>query len=200
LLLLSAHRAKGLEFDDVVVLDGAWEKRSNGEDRDAARRLFYVAMTRARRSLALVKMSDRHPILSGSGDEAFLIRARNQDRIDVSDCSKLYCTLNPSEVDLGYAGRLHEGNATLRAIERLNPNDPLTLVQRGDRWFVMDVDGVPVCRLAKKFVPPARARFLRGGVYAITTQFREDSLEDYRDHFRRDVWNVVLPELVFERD
>jgi len=38
LLLLSAHRAKGLEFDDVVVLDGGWERRSAGEDRDAARR------------------------------------------------------------------------------------------------------------------------------------------------------------------
>ncbi|MCO8146562.1 hypothetical protein NHN26_15185 [Rhodovulum tesquicola] len=38
-LLLSAHRAKGLEFEDVVVLDGAWDMRSAGEDRDAARRL-----------------------------------------------------------------------------------------------------------------------------------------------------------------
>ena len=32
LLLLSAHRAKGLEFDDVVVLDGGWERRSKTED------------------------------------------------------------------------------------------------------------------------------------------------------------------------
>jgi ATP-dependent DNA helicase RecQ len=48
LLLLTAHRAKGLEFEDVVVLDGNWDRISKGEDRDADRRLYYVAMTRAR--------------------------------------------------------------------------------------------------------------------------------------------------------
>ena len=32
-LLLTAHRAKGLEFDHVIVLDGEW-RRQNGEDAD----------------------------------------------------------------------------------------------------------------------------------------------------------------------
>ena len=55
LLLLTAHRAKGLEFDHVVVLDGGWESTGKGEDADAPRRLYYVAMTRARRTLALMR-------------------------------------------------------------------------------------------------------------------------------------------------
>ena len=55
LLLLTAHRAKGLEFDHVVVLDGGWESTGRGEDADAPRRLYYVAMTRARRTLALMR-------------------------------------------------------------------------------------------------------------------------------------------------
>ena len=37
LLLLTAHRAKGLEFDHVVVLDGSWDRIGTGEDRDAPR-------------------------------------------------------------------------------------------------------------------------------------------------------------------
>lgn len=45
LKLLTAHRAKGLEFDDLVILDGGWEQPSWNEDQDAPRRLFYVAMT-----------------------------------------------------------------------------------------------------------------------------------------------------------
>ena len=53
LLLLTAHRAKGLEFDHVVVLDGGWDRIGRGEERDAPRRLYYVAMTRAKRSLTL---------------------------------------------------------------------------------------------------------------------------------------------------
>ena len=55
LLLLTAHRAKGLEFDHVVVLDGGWRGANRGEDADAPRRLFYVAMTRARKTLALMR-------------------------------------------------------------------------------------------------------------------------------------------------
>jgi len=198
LLLLSAHRAKGLEFDDVVVLDGAWEKRSNGEDRDAARRLYYVAMTRARRSLALVTMGDGHPILDGLNDEAFLIRARREACLDVSECRKLYRTLGPSEVDLSFAGRLHAGNPSLASLERLEPEDPLTLTERGGRWVMADREGRVVCQLAKKFAPPAGARFLHASVYAISTRFREDSLEAYQAQLKRDTWRVVLPELVFE--
>ncbi|WP_170391075.1 RecQ family ATP-dependent DNA helicase [Ruegeria arenilitoris] len=197
LLLLSAHRAKGLEFDHVVVLDGAWEKRSNGEDKDAARRLYYVAMTRARRSLALTTMTDRHPILENLNDEAFLIRRCAPGTVEVSDCRKLYKTLDLSEVFLDFAGRLHEGNASLAALERIKSDDPLLLEERGDHWVVTDRDGTAVCRLAKKFAPPAGAKFLHGNAYAISTRFREDSAEQYQSHLKRDTWTVVLPELVF---
>lgn len=55
ILLLTAHRAKGLEFDHVFVLDGEW-RAGNREDADAVRRLYYVAMTRARATLALACM------------------------------------------------------------------------------------------------------------------------------------------------
>ena len=60
LLLLTAHRAKGLEFDHVVVLDGGWDRASEGEDADAPRRLYYVAMTRAKQTLALMRFPGRH--------------------------------------------------------------------------------------------------------------------------------------------
>ena len=56
LLLLTAHRAKGLEFDHVVVLDGNWDRVGRGEDADAPRRLYYVAMTRARQTLTLARL------------------------------------------------------------------------------------------------------------------------------------------------
>ena len=58
LLLLTAHRAKGLEFDHVVVLDGGWDRVGTGEDPDARRRLYYVAMTRARQTLVLVRFEE----------------------------------------------------------------------------------------------------------------------------------------------
>ena len=57
LLLLTAHRAKGLEFDHVIILDGDWRTRGRNEDLDAWRRLYYVAMTRAGKTLALAGFS-----------------------------------------------------------------------------------------------------------------------------------------------
>ena len=61
LLLSTAHRAKGLEFDHVVVLDGGWDRFGEDEDPDAPRRLYYVAMTRARRTLALARLVESQP-------------------------------------------------------------------------------------------------------------------------------------------
>ena len=52
--LSTMHRAKGLEFDHVAILNGGWDRPSRGEDADAPRRLFYVAMTRARSTLTVL--------------------------------------------------------------------------------------------------------------------------------------------------
>ena len=198
LLLLSAHRAKGLEFDDVVILDGGWDRRSPGEDLDAARRLYYVAMTRARRSLALLSMTKGHPIIDGLDDPSVLIRAKSQDPIDVLDCKKIYQTLNLSEVDLGFAGRLADRNQTLKALDLANAGDPVKLKQVGERWLILAQNDVAIGRLAKKFKPPQGTTFVEGRVFAICTRYRSDSAEEFQGPLKRDQWSVVLPELVFQ--
>lgn len=62
LLLSTAHSAKGLEFEHVAILNGGWDRPSRGEDTDAPRRLFYVAMTRAKASLTVLTEGD-HPFV-----------------------------------------------------------------------------------------------------------------------------------------
>jgi DNA helicase-2/ATP-dependent DNA helicase PcrA len=64
--LMSVHAAKGLEFD-CVLLSGAElgyfpHARSMGEDaeEEEERRLFYVALTRAREQLAILHAARRH--------------------------------------------------------------------------------------------------------------------------------------------
>ena len=69
LMLLTAHRAKGLEFDHVVVLDGGWNRVGRGEDTDSPRRLYYVTMTRARQTLTLTRFPSPHPLLDVLVDE-----------------------------------------------------------------------------------------------------------------------------------
>jgi ATP-dependent DNA helicase RecQ len=189
-----------LEFDDVVVLDGGWE-RSAGEDSDAERRLYYVAMTRARRSLALMRFSERHPILDGLGDDgAFLVRRAMEPMIDLSDCRKRYQRLDLSEVDLGYAGRLPHEHPALDSLQRLSAGDRVGLKRDGGRFLIVSDDGHVVGRLARKYRPPEGLRFLEGRVFAIVTRKEGDSADEFRGGLRRASWEVLVPELVFGPD
>ena len=198
LLLLTAHLAKGLEFDDVVVLDGEWDKLSRGEDRDAPRRLYYVAMTRARRSLALMRFDRRQTILEGLLDDAaFLLRGEKGLAVDLSDCATRYFRLDLSEIDLSFAGRLPDGSPSIEAIAELHPGALLRIEIRGDRTYLLDVHARTVGRLAKKFRAPAGYRFVSGQVRAIVERREEDSEEAYRKFYKRPRWEIVVPELVF---
>jgi DNA helicase-2/ATP-dependent DNA helicase PcrA len=78
--LMTALRAKGREFDTVVMLDvvdGIWPLRYANDERklESERRLFYVAMTRARKRLTLTasgRIGDKVTILSPFLAEAAL--------------------------------------------------------------------------------------------------------------------------------
>jgi ATP-dependent DNA helicase RecQ len=108
-----------------------------------------------------------------------------------------YQTLDLSEVDLSYAGRLGEGNPSLEAIQRLQAGDPISLGRRGDRWLIHDSAGTTVGRLARSYEPPHGTEFVRGEISAVLIRRREDSETAYQDNLRRDRWSVVVPELVF---
>lgn len=194
LLLLTAHRAKGLEFDDVVIFNGGWNRPGKDEDVDAPRRLFYVAMTRARRSLTI--MADAgHPFVP-TGSEHVLRRAApsvagNRDAISVYQVPDL------KSVDLSWAGRLGSSNPALAAIASANATDPVHLTRRDDTWMLETPEGQPLGRMAKSWTPPPGLTFIRGEVGAIIRWRKIDSGDEYRDTLRRDEWEVVVPELVF---
>ena len=197
LLLLTAHRAKGLEFDDVIVLDGAWDKTSQNEDADASRRLYYVAMTRARRSLALMRMAEPHPVLNQLGDGAFMARLGASDPGALGQCGKFYQRLNLSDVDLSFAGRLMGANPSLKAIRAIDVGDPVRIEKTSEHWMITNSSGVTVGRLSRNYQPPNDMTFIDGSVFGVIQRRREDADEQYRQHLQRDTWEVVVPELRF---
>jgi ATP-dependent DNA helicase RecQ len=196
LLLLTAHRAKGLEFDDVVILDGNWEALSSGEDADAPRRLFYVAMTRARRSLAVIA-GGRHPFVNPSG-ASILPRLVKPELPETSGDVRVYQMPNLKLVDLSWAGRLSDQNRALSAIAEARVGDPVTVVSENGAWLIRNANDQTIGQMARVWTPPEHRRFLSGNVGAIVRWRKTDSKEEYRDRLRRDEWEVVLPELVFE--
>lgn len=200
LLLLTAHRAKGLEFDHVVVLDGGWEQVGRKEDADAARRLFYVAMTRARQTLTLARLSARHALADGLVDEpCCLTREPVQLPPPAPELGRVHRSLELGDVDLGYAGRKGGSDRVHRAIAALAPGDAVSLQSRDDKWELVDAAGTCVGRLSAAFSPPAGRPFVAGRVQAIVVRRREDSSDPkYAELIRCDRWEVVVPELVFD--
>lgn len=195
LLLVTAHSAKGLEFDHVAILDGGWDRPSKGEDADAPRRLFYVAMTRARATLTVL----------GHGPHAFLAKAEpvltRRTRPDLASLPGTRLRHVPPDlklVDLSFAGRLKPGHAALAAIQAARTGDPVQLTRDGGRWQITDTQGNVLGRLSRAFTQAEGTQFLKGEIAAILSWRRKDGEEDFDRHLRRDAWEVILPELIFE--
>ena len=242
LLLTSAHRAKGLEFDHVVILDGRWGSASAAEDAEASRRLYYVSMTRARETLSLIRTQghslapetmktgapgspagngfrtgledgDRggsrdNALAAGRGERAGALLQRlsgapsvlerqapspeiADPRLDVRVAE---CTM--ADVVLSFAGWSTVNGNAHRAIARLEPGAPLSLMCEDGKWGIFDQDGNPVGRMARKWSPPAGMAVDRATVQGIFTRWAKDEAdEEHRQRLRCETWEVVVPKL-----
>lgn len=196
LKLLTAHRAKGLEFDDVVILDGGWERPSKNEDQDAPRRLFYVAITRARRNL-IVMSNDNHEYLP-TQSPAILCRRVKPDLAALPGPRRYFQSAEARMVDLSFAGRQRHNHPVLIATSEARIGDPLTLVCDQARWQLTDAKGRILGCMSKSFTPPVNTKFERGEIAAILRWRKDYSDEAFHHTIRREAWEVVVPELVFE--
>ena len=199
LLLLTAHRAKGLEFDHVVVLDGGWDRVSRGEDPDAPRRLYYVAMTRACQTLALARLPGAHPFQDAMRDNPS-VQWRDPITLPAPEpeLARRHHRLTLSDVYLSFAGYKPPSDPTHRAIAELAPGDQLKVRPKSDWWELRNYTGIVVGTLARKFEPPPDMRCVKATVLAVATRSRERSDPQYQKHLKNDTWEVVIPELVFE--
>jgi ATP-dependent DNA helicase RecQ len=188
LRLITAHSAKGLEFDHVIVMDcGDW--RWNG---DETRRLLYVAMTRARLSLTLMRTEDGAnaglaDLATVEGVASLLPRVRPTHRAELN---RRYWTLSPADVDLGYAGRLPPRHPVHADIAALRVGDEIRIEQRQLR----DHGGQVVGRLARKCDLPAGCG--PGRVVAIMVRTRNQTPAEYQAGLQVDTWEVPLAEVV----
>ncbi len=201
LLLLTAHRVKGLEFDHVVVLDGNWQSVSQGEDRDAPRRLYYVAMTRARKTLTLARMPAPHPFQNALKDLHVVVRRTEQigGSSAPSELSHSYRRLSLRDVFLGFAGYRKRDDPVHRAIAELSPGDRLG-VRKGHRgrWELLNSQGSVVGQLAGSYKVPDDTHVRLATVLAVAVWEKSRSDPEYQQGIKCDRWEVVVPELVLK--
>ena len=199
LVLTTAHRAMGLEFDHVIVLDGGWDRVGRDEDTDAPRRLYYVSKTRARQTLALSCLGEPNLIQNALRDcPAVVWREPFELPSQALELRRRYRQLNLRDVFLSFAGRMPSHNRVRVAIAALSPNDPPKVRQRSSRWELLDRKGVVVGRLARDSEPREGMVCTHASVLAIATWNRKHSDPEYQEQLQCDAWEVVVPELIFE--
>ena len=196
LLLLTAHRARGLEFEHVVVLDGDWARLGRGEDADAPRRLYYVAMTRAMQTLTLMRLLGPNPLQDAlSAVPATLFRdVPAAHPAPAPELARSYRRFGLGDVFISFAGYRQPGHPVQGAIAALSPGDLLEVRAGPERWELLDWNGTVVGQLARTFKPPRGMRCEYATVMAIVMWDRECSEAQFQANLRSDSWEVMMPE------
>lgn len=189
MLLLTAHRAKGLEFDHVLILDsGNW-----AEDNDEERRLFYVAMTRARKTLTLCKrQKQRHAFIPDCANLC-LTTSTTETSLDPRLAHRTWVA-DPEHVVLSWPGYFAPSAPIHKAIAELDYGDELSLRPRGDGkpgWEIADRNGVSVTRMAQRFQPPS-GKILGVRVATVLVRHAREG-----EDVRCPEWELVLPEIEY---
>ena len=101
-------------------------------------------------------------------------------------------------VDLSFAGREIDAHDVHQAVRSAKVGDSLSLVFQQRRWFLLDAKDRVVGRMAKLWQPPQGHMFVSGQIGAIINWRKIDNKKDYVPSCRRDSWETILPELVFQ--
>jgi ATP-dependent DNA helicase RecQ len=189
LRLSTAHRAKGLEFKHVIVMDcGDW----GGADEE--RRLLYVAMTRARETLTLFRTDAKQNVLLDELEtvESVIVAGPVSKPRFRPEMQRRYRALSPADVDIGFAGRRREGHRIHRDIARLSPGDAVRIRDR----FVVDEEGNVVGKLANSASLPDG--IYEAKVTGVMFRARQQTAPQYLASVKVDRWEVILVEAVEE--
>ena len=158
-LVSTVHAAKGLEFDHVLVLGGGWSHRPsadlsrNGDGgSDEERRLYYVAMTRSRKSLALLdRQDDPLPYAREIGGSRVLQRRADVVRDAPRRFPDIvsYRMLGMKDLYLDFAGRKRKDHRVHGSLRHLQTGDAVQLQRSGNgHVLVLDSRRTAVARLA----------------------------------------------------
>ncbi len=207
--LATVHAAKGTEYDHVLLV-GPWNGRGEARSLEETRRAFYVGMTRARHSLAILDQDQYRPgtslaaALEGPG---VLYRDVPPVARDAAPPVLEYETLGMEDLNLGYPAFLPPDHALHRALAALRPGNRLNLARRslGDDAIALelvDPRGTVVARLSRR----AQAEWIDRLdaireirlLAVVRRSADQESDAARRDKFRVAEWEIPLVEIVAE--
>ncbi len=212
--LSTIHSAKGMEFDHLLIADGGWGSAGPAGRVEEERRLYYVAVTRARETLCLFQQAGGkgNPYVAEMGGDHLLRRqggvgggGGSPAEVAPADRERLlhreYAVLGLKEIDLGYAGRQPAGAPIHAALRDAPTGARLAIVPRGNRLLVTH-QGHPIAALSRASHHRWSGRLEKVREVRLLAMVRRkssDGDEGYRARYRVDEWEVPMVEVVSER-
>jgi ATP-dependent DNA helicase RecQ len=195
----TVHSAKGMEFDHVFILDGGWIA---GREQEEERRLYYVGMTRARKTLCCFKRDDQlnpHVRLL-SCDDVLLRGAASYDGTMVSELmQRRYTSLGMKDLYIDYPGLFSQGARIHQYIANIRAGDVLTARADDRHILLIDRTGHPVARLSNSASLNWMNRLEQiqeVRVLAMLRRLKSDSKN--QDRCRCEEWELPLVEVIYK--
>lgn len=195
-VLSTVHSVKGMEFTHLVVLDGGWSPAASEEQR----RLYYVAMTRAKETLCLMQRQDlRNPFLAEITGDHLLVRTINSS-LQTGVITRRYAILGMKDIDLSYAGRFNATDPIHQRLAQLNTGSRLSMDYSNGKVLLKN-QGRIVAALSKQ------ASQLWSGqinhivsvtVLAMIRRYLTDNEESFQSRCKVEQWELPLVEIVFD--
>jgi len=194
--LSTIHSVKGMEFSHVFILDGSWTTPATEEQR----RLFYVAMTRAKETLCLLQRQDQNnPYLETLvGD--FVLQRDSEIAVDSGLVleHKQYIILGLKDFDLSYAGSFAQDQAIHQTLAKLTVGDQVTFKLVNGK-IVLQKDQISIAALSKSAQQQWQSKLDKvqsNSIIAMITRYKTDNEEEYQSRCKVDQWEVPMLEVV----
>ncbi|MBS9387841.1 MAG: RecQ family ATP-dependent DNA helicase [Dolichospermum sp. WA123] len=174
-LVTSCHGAKGLEFRKVILLSDGF--KTNSQDIESERRLFYVAMTRAKEEL----------ILCSTQQNLFIQQAGLTSQITNYTPSKIpplmhYFDLTPADVNLGHPSTRNRQVIIRRLLE--GTSIILRTNYQGNGWSIFTQDNNEIGALSRGGTQSLRDKGIHPGQFEF--QFGEVTVRYIYNHTKID--------------
>ncbi|MGR9014270.1 MAG: UvrD-helicase domain-containing protein, partial [Gammaproteobacteria bacterium] len=194
--LSTVHSVKGMEFAHLAILDGGWMTPASEEQR----RLYYVAMTRAKETLCLMRRQDlRNPFMAEITGDHLLTRTVNP-ALQTGELTKQYAILGMKDVDLSYAGSFAVSHPIHQHLARLNTGSRLSMEHNNGKVVLKD-EGIIIAQLSARAARHWSVKIAAVEsvtVLAIIKRYRDDSEESYQSRCKVEQWEMPLVEVVFD--
>ncbi|MBW2682584.1 MAG: RecQ family ATP-dependent DNA helicase, partial [Deltaproteobacteria bacterium] len=198
--LSTAHSVKGLEFDHVFILGDSWQELQESE-MEEERRLYYVAMSRARQTLHLFSLENRRnphtEVLAGD----YLVCRKKESVPGKRFTGKRYRLLGMKDLFIDFSGLKKEDHPVRKALEQLKSGDLLKAQIRNDNIELLNGDGISVARLSQT----ARVEWAdqldmiqEVRVVALVRRFKTDIRDtSFSNRCHGESWEVPVVEIIY---